>query len=141
MAQVRRQAPATGVAAGCEHQLAGLQLFQHPSPSPQGQPKAPRRQGLCSLEGHRRAQGYPRGQGGVAQAGRHRTGPVTGGEQAAVIFFHQGEAPLGKPGHRVAGSKAAEGPEQGLSPPRVMAHQAAGVPVGMGDIAAATATD
>jgi hypothetical protein len=116
MAQVRRQAPATGVAAGGKHELASLEPFHRPSRTPKTQAKASRRQRVGSLQGHGRAHVHSGGLGGAAQAGRHRAGPVACGKQAAVILFHKGKTPIGKPGHGVSRGEAAERPEQGLTP-------------------------
>ena len=81
---------------------------------------------------------HPRRLGGPAQGGHHRFGAIGTGKHPPIGLLHQLQAMVIKPSHRIAGSKTAKGPAQGLAPPGVVAHQGARIPAGMGDIAAPT---
>ena len=135
------------MAAGGQHQPIGahqqaLTTARPPGTAPahlQGKPTSGRHG--RPLQARPREQLHTGLQGRAAQGGRHGFGTVGPGEQAAIGLLHQLEAMLVEPGHRIAAGKTGEGPPQGLAPAGIVTHQRPGIPAGVGDIAAAAATD
>jgi len=140
-----RQLTATGMAAGGQQQMGAAQpLLALACPiaaEPQMQPKPPLGQQLNRPERRPPPEADPGSRRRALQQLGNGAGAIAAGKQTPIRLLDQLQAALGEPGHRVAGGKAAERPPQRLSPPRVMPHQGPWIPAGMGDIAAATATE